>query len=108
MAYNISPYETGIWKIVQAIIAALRGASNSVGVITLAVAPATTTVVTQNNSLAAINVSKDMQVFLSPKTANAAAALATTYISAVGQGTFTITHASSAQVDRTFGWKATG
>lgn len=37
-----------------------------------------------------------------PTTANAAAALATTYVSARGKQTFTLTHANNAQTDRTF------
>lgn len=41
-------------------------------------------------------------VLLMPMTANAAAALATTYISQPTQGAATINHANNAQVDRTF------
>jgi hypothetical protein len=40
---------------------------------------------------------------LMPTTANAAAALATTYVSARGTGTATITHANDANVDKTYG-----
>jgi hypothetical protein len=74
----------------------------AVGEVTLAVAPATTTVVSFQNC------SQNSQVFLSPQTANAAAAIGTTYVSSVSNGTFTLTHSSSAQADRTFGFVALG
>lgn len=41
-------------------------------------------------------------VVLSPLTANAAAALATTYVSARAKGQFTLTHANAATTDREF------
>jgi hypothetical protein len=49
-------------------------------------------------------------ILLQPATANAAAALATTYVSETGRvnGTVSITHANSAQVDRTFRVKLGG
>ena len=43
-------------------------------------------------------------VLFSPETANAAAALATTYKSASTNGQFTITHANAVSTDRTFGY----
>lgn len=46
---------------------------------------------------------KGMRVLgLTAQTANAAAALTTTYVSAVADGSFTVTHANNAQTDRTF------
>ncbi len=47
-------------------------------------------------------------VLLMPRTPNAAAALATTYVSNVGPGTFTLTHANLASTDRTFGYVNVG
>jgi hypothetical protein len=47
-------------------------------------------------------VSENSVISLSPRTAHAAAALATTYISAVVNGGFTLTHANNSQDDRTF------
>jgi hypothetical protein len=46
----------------------------------------------------------DSAILLQPTTANAAAALATTYISETGRvnGAVTITHANNAQSDKTF------
>jgi hypothetical protein len=71
------------------------GRSNATGSVTLT-ASATSTVVTPQNC------APGSAVFLFPKTANAAAALSTTYVSSVGKQTFTITHASAASVDRSF------
>lgn len=96
MAINLQPTETGIFRIVQAIRQLIQGRSDATLEVTLR-ANQTTTVVT------AINCSKDCEVFLSPRTANAAAAIPTTFISSVVQGSFTITHSSSAQLDRTYG-----
>lgn len=74
------------------------GRSNAFGTVTLAPAPATSTTVTNQNCAAGT------VPILTPTTSNAAAALATTYIpiATVGNGSFVIQHASSAQTDRTF------
>lgn len=105
----LSTKETNIWRIVQAVIQLLNGRSNSVGVVTLR-AGQTTTVVDKSVSVGAVNVSTSTQIFLTPKTANAAAVVGTTYIQAadIGLGTFTITHANSANTDQTFGFEARG
>lgn len=71
------------------------------GVVTLAVAPATTTVVT----VAGVTSSK--RVHLYPQTLDAANNVATTF-AATGSGSFTITHVSSALSDRTFYWDIFG
>lgn len=91
-------------RVVQSIRDLFQGRSNATGVFTLAVAPATTTVVT------AINCGEESKIKITPQTANAAAALATTYIQAVDviRGQFTVTHASSAQTDRTFSYGIQG
>lgn len=59
---------------------------------------AASTAVTDNR------VTKNSVIALSPMTANAAGALATTYIPEAdyGTGTFTIRHANNAQTDRSF------
>lgn len=104
---NLPQNETALWRIVAAIIALARGASNAVGTVTLT-AGATSTTVTPSTAPAAENVASGMEVFLTPKTANAAAVLASTYISSVGTKSFTITHPNSANADMTFGWEARG
>jgi hypothetical protein len=73
----------------------INGRNNATGSVTLTVS-ATTTTVTRTNA------SKDAIVLLFPTTANAAGALATTYISEVTRTGFTITHANAATADRTF------
>lgn len=85
-------------KLAQAIQQLASGRSNAVGAVTLAVAPATSTTVTDGNC-------GDSTVpILTPTTASAAAALATTYIPAttIKNGGFVIQHISSAATDRKF------
>lgn len=73
----------------------LKGRANNVGEVTLT-ASVTTTTVTDTR------ITSQMKVFISPRTANAAAALTNVYISAVADGSFTLTHSSTATTDRTF------
>ena len=101
-AIELQPGERDIWRIVQALISLTRK-WNASGQFTLT-AGAVTTVVTKAVAPGATNVAIGDEVMLSPRTANAAAALTSTYISAVGQGTFTVTHLNAGSVDRTFGF----
>lgn len=102
MAGNVpASTEQNTFRIVQAVRELFEGRSNAVGTVTLRASQTTTTVTAEN-------CGDESQVFLSPKTANAAAALATTYISSIGNGTFTITHSSAVSTDRTFGYVAIG
>jgi len=73
----------------------ILGNASNTGEVTLEANAATTTV---TNS----RIGGGTKVILQARTANAAAALATTYISAITKGSFTITHANNAQTDRTF------
>jgi len=95
--------ETSIPRIVQSIRDLYAGRSNAVGTVTLTESDTTTTVV-------ALNIGPDSKIFLMPTTANAAAEFAggDLYVSSVGQGTFTITHASDSNADKTFFWVALG
>ncbi len=90
--------ETSLPKINQAIQQLSAGRSNAVGVVTLAVSPATSTTVTDQNCAAGT------VPLLTATTANAAAALATTYVptTTIANGSFVIQHSSSAAVDRRF------
>lgn len=73
----------------------LKGRANNTGTLTLE-ENVTTTVVEDN-------LFQSGQVpLLVPTTANAAAALANTYVSARANGSFTLTHANTATTDRTF------
>lgn len=86
----------------QAINELIMGRSNAVGAVTLTAGATTTTV-------ARSTISKDAVVMLFPMTANAAAALATTYATtSVSGGSFTITHANNAQTDRNFQYVVLG
>jgi hypothetical protein len=93
--------EKELSKVVGAVQELTKGRSNATGAVTLT-ANATTTVVT------AMNCGADSYPFLIPLTANAAAALATTYVSAVANGSFTLTHANNSQTDKEFGFVCLG
>ena len=98
---TVSTNETDQTKINRAIQQLEQGRLNVVGSCTLSANAAATTV-------KAANCGAGSQVMLTAKTANAAAALATTYVSAVANGSFTLTHANNAQTDRTFGFACLG
>lgn len=96
-AYVPGITESDLKKIVLAIQQLAAGRSNAVGSVTLATGSATTTVSTPNCAAGSTPI-------LTPATANAAAELGngTMYVSAVANGSFTITHANSATAGRTF------
>ena len=93
--------DTNPTRILRAIRDLFEGRSNAVGEVTLRASQTTTTVT-------APNVGAGSKPQLTPKTSNAAAALASTYVSTVSAGSFVITHASNAQTDKTFLWVALG
>jgi|ERR1700694_96113 len=103
MAIQLQTTETNIWRIVQSVIQLVQGRHNAGGTVTLTPS-ATTTIVNHPNC----STDSYVDVFGGARTANAAAAVATSYISAVNLGSFTITHANNAQVDRIFLYKVTG
>jgi hypothetical protein len=73
----------------------LKGRANNVGEVTLDANTTTTTI-------SDIRIKLSMTAVLIPRTANAAAAMTNVYISAVADGSITLTHANTATVDRTF------
>ena len=94
----LPPGGTPLRQAVEAINQLAEGRSNATGVVTLTANVTSTTYVSDT-------INENGQVFLFPKTANAAAALATTYASisrSAGANTVTITHANTASTDRTF------
>lgn len=103
MAIVFNRSERDPQRIADAIVQLTQGRQNSVGDVTLTPSAGSTTVNFVNCSLGS-------RVFLFPKTAHAAAAVATTYITAANilQGSFTITHANDAQVDKTFSFLCIG
>ena len=92
-----STNETDQKKINTSIQQLCQGRSNAVGTITLKTSSGTTTATDPNCAIATT-------VLLTPITANAAAEVGngTMYVSAVANGSFTITHANSATTGRTF------
>ena len=99
----LAPNETSPRRISAAIRQIIEGRSNAVGTATLTHdGVATTTTVT------APACGQSSAVFLFPTTAHAAAVVATTYVSAVAYGSFTITHATTSNADVTFYYAAFG
>ena len=96
-AYVPGITETDLKKIVLALQHLAAGRSNAVGSVTLATGSATTTVTTANCAQGSTPI-------LTPASASAAAEVGngTMYVSAVANGSFTITHANSAMAGRTF------
>ena len=96
-AYVPGITETDLKKIVLAIQQLAAGRSNAVGTVTLATGAATTVVPDKNCALGSTPL-------LTPLTANAAAEVGggAMYVSAVANGSFTITHANTATTGRTF------
>ena len=89
--------ERDLSKLTLAINELASGRSNATGTFTLAAGATTTTVSAPTCGAGSVPL-------LVPTTANAAAELGngTLYVSAVGRGAFTVTHATNAQTDRTF------
>lgn len=73
----------------------LKGRANNVGEVTLTENATSTTI-------SDIRIRLTMTAVLIPRTANAAAAMTNVYISAVADGSITLTHSNTATVDRTF------
>jgi hypothetical protein len=96
-AYVPGITETDLKKIVLAIAQLAAGRSNAVGTVTLATSAATTLVTDKNCAAGSTPL-------LTPVTANAATEIGngTMFVSAVANGSFTITHANSATTGRTF------
>lgn len=90
-----STQEKDLAKYALALQQLAMGRSNATGTVTLTPS-ATSTVVS------APNCSPSSAVFIFQKTANAAAALSTTFHASSGKQTFTLSHANNAQTDRTF------
>lgn len=100
-AFVVRREEKDLTKFAFALQQLAEGRSNATGMVTLTPSATSTTVT-------AINCGAGSVVLLSPTTAHAAAALATTYISSIGMGTFTITHASDSNSDKIFGYICLG
>lgn len=100
---SINPGETNLTKIVQVVRQLIEGRSNAVGSVSLAHDGIVTT-----TTVSAPTCGPNSVVKLTPQTANAAAVVATTYVSSVASGQFVITHVATSQTDQTFGWHCVG
>lgn len=100
---HLQQSETRLDRIVAAIRQLIQGRDDACGTVSLQASSASTVV-------SAPNCAATSAVFLSPKSAHAAAEIAAggCYVSSVVNGSFTITHANNAQADRTFFWTARG
>jgi hypothetical protein len=96
-AYVPGITETDLKKIILALQQLAAGRSNAVGSVTLATGTSTTVVADKNCSAGSTPI-------LTAGSASAAVELGngTIYVSAVANGSFTLTHASSAAATRTF------
>ena len=96
-AYVPGITETDLKKIILALQQLAAGRSNAVGRVTLATGTSTTVVADKNCAAGSTPI-------LTATTPGAAAELGngTIYVSAVGNGAFTLTHASSAAATRTY------
>lgn len=98
---NLPDVPTTLRRLTEGVNALGSGRSNAFGDFTLATSTTTTEVIDRL-------VGIDSVITLMPTTANAAAALVSTYVSARGIGKFTLTHANNAQTDRTFAYAIIG
>ena len=80
----------------------VEGKSNNTGTVTLAVAGATTTTLTDER------IGYDSIILFMPTTANAASAFGGLYVSAKIKGSATLTHAANVLTDKTYGYLVVG
>mgnify|MGYP000936594987 FL=1 len=92
---ELAPGSAGIREAINAVNQLIRGRSNAAFQVTLAAGATTTT-------FSNANINADSKPVLFPTTANAAAAMATTYVTVPAAGTIIINHANAASTDRTF------
>lgn len=95
--------DQGAWlaKIAAVLNGVLAGKTNNTTTVTLTANAATTT-------LTDSRIGANSVICLMPTTANAAAALATTYFNTFADGSCVINHANNAQADKTFSVTITG
>lgn len=92
---ELAPGSADVRQAITAINNLIRGRSNAAIEVTLTPGATTTTV---NHP----NINRDSKPTLTATTANAAAALATTYVTVTAAGVAVITHANAASTDRKF------
>lgn len=85
----------------EAVARVMLGKLNATGAVTLTASSTTTT-------LTDPRIGAESVILFMPTTANAKTAAANLYVSARASGSATLTHASSANVDQTFGYCVIG
>jgi hypothetical protein len=107
MARKLQPHEQDVYALVSTINELVDGRSNNTGNVennsALTLTPGATTTAKLFPTCSHTSV-----ILLVPRTANAAAAQPTTYISSTLNGSFIVTHLNNAQTDRTFDFSCVG
>ena len=93
--------EHWVQKIAIAVNELMDGKANGFGEVTLTAASTTTTLTDRR-------IGADSFIVFRPRTANAAAAMDTLWVSARTKGSATLTHDSTADTDRTFEYEVRG
>lgn len=102
MFRRLPPQGGTIREVSEVVNGVLNGKSNNTGTITLASGGATSTVITDER------ISRDSVILLSPKTSNAAGALAGVFFSAQSSAQATISHAANTDADKTYSYVVVG
>lgn len=98
---SMADLNEGYRKIASVVNNINGGKTNNTGTVTLTANAASTVV-------ADFRVTSSSVIVLMPTTANAAGAIATTYVSSRGSKTMTLSHTNNAQTDKTFGYAVVG
>jgi hypothetical protein len=93
---RVASYGRGMVRWLQSLVQSLTA-----GEVTLTASSTTTT-------LSDTRIGPSSHISLTPLSSSAAGALSGLYVSARGDGTATLTHASTAAVDKTFSYTVTG
>ena len=93
--YPTLPQNADLRRVVETVQMVMRGKFNAVTTLTLAAGVTTTVFIDER-------IGGESFIGLTPLSANAAAALPTTWVSARGKGTATLTHANTATTDRAY------
>jgi phage tail sheath gpL-like len=101
MTYRTASPATSDRDLRQIVAGIMDGKINATGTVTLTASDTTTTLTDPRIGAGSV-------ILFMPTTANAKTAAANLYVSARASGSATLTHASSANVDQTFGYVVIG
>ena len=102
MYRKLNPAGGTLREISEVVNNLVEGKSNNTGTITLAVASATTTTLTDER------IGYESIILFMPTTANAASAMTNLYVSARVKGSATLTHSANTSADKTYGYIVIG